>query len=128
MQSVVDPWLFEKLAEHTRTLTDELGTRYVWLEGAFGGATVLVWTTPKAFVRVLKTVSRLPFKGRMVLAVSEGGEAELARALYWSEPRRVLFIEHPHQALEGIPTLALGLVGLGDKLKAALRSWTLLED
>lgn len=82
------------LEERTRTLRDEYGSFYAWIEGGFGGETVLVWT-PRALA--LEALRALPkrFKGRIVLGLdaSPGHAAPFDRALYWAEPRRALVVQ-----------------------------------
>lgn len=82
------------LEERTRTFRDEYGSFYAWIEGGFGGETVLLWT-PRAWAEeVLRSLPKR-FRGRLVLGLdaSPGHAAPFARALYWAEPRRALIVQ-----------------------------------
>lgn len=120
-------WLFDRLAEHTRVFTDELGTRYVWLEGGFGGSTVLVWLPSEGLPTALQLLQPLRFRGRVVLAVpaQEGGSLE--RAVFWTEPQRLLLVDSTVSPPAGLVSQAVGLVGFESQLKWALQSWNLVE-
>lgn len=86
-------WLESLLAERTRTFVDEFGSFYAWLEGSYGGETLLLWMRAALLEAVLP---QLPtwFKGRIVLGldISEDHKAPFARALHWANPRRVLVV------------------------------------
>lgn len=86
-------WLESLLAERTRTFVDEFGSFYAWLEGSYGGDTLLLWMSNSM---VEEVVPQLPkrFKGRIVLGldISEDHSAPFARALHWANPRRVLVV------------------------------------
>lgn len=86
-------WIESLLAERTRTFVDEFGSFYAWLEGSYGGDTLLLWMSNSMIEEV---VPQLPkrFKGWIVLGldISEDHAAPLARALHWVNPRRVLVV------------------------------------
>ncbi len=86
-------WLESLLAERTRTFVDEFGSFYAWLEGSYGGDTLLLWMRPFMLEEVLPQLPQ-HFKGRLVLGldVSEDHAAPFARALYWANPRRALVV------------------------------------
>jgi hypothetical protein len=87
-------WLESLLVERTRTLTDEFGSFYAWLEGAHGGQTLLLWMSKAMVEEVLPLLPRR-FKGRMVLGldISQGHAAPFARALHWASPGRALVVQ-----------------------------------
>jgi hypothetical protein len=121
-------WLFDRLAEHTRVFTDELGTRYVWLEGGFGGSTVLVWLPSEGLPTALQLLQPLRFKGRVVLAVHAQDGGSLERAVFWTDPQRLLLVDSALTAPAGLASQAVGLVGFEAQLKWALQSWNLVEE
>jgi hypothetical protein len=86
-------WLESLLEERTRTLVDEFGSFYAWLEGSYGGDTLLLWMRRSLLGTVLPQLPK-HFKGRLVLGLdaSEDHTAPFARALYWANPRRVLVV------------------------------------
>ncbi len=86
-------WLTALLEERTRTLVDEFGSFYAWLEGAYGGETLLLWMPASWLEEVLPQLPHR-FKGRLVLGLdfSEDHAAPFARALYWASPRRALVV------------------------------------
>ncbi|GIW27968.1 MAG: hypothetical protein KatS3mg070_1331 [Meiothermus sp.] len=113
------PWLEPLLAERTRTLVDEFGSFYAWLEGSYGGGTLLLWMKSTWLEEVLPQLPR-QFKGRIVLGLdaSEGYAAPFARALYWANPRWALVIS---------PGEGLGLAYPGRK-EVAEGEWVSWDD
>ncbi len=87
-------WLESLLAERTRTFVDEFGSFYAWLEGSYGGDTLLLWMNKSVLAEALPQLPR-HFKGRLVLGLdaSEDHQAPFARALYWADPRRALVVQ-----------------------------------
>lgn len=86
-------WIESLLAERTRTFLDEFGSFYAWLEGSYGGDTLLLWMSNSMIEEVLPQLPKR-FKGRMVLGldVSDDHAVPFARALYWANPRRALVV------------------------------------
>jgi len=86
-------WLETLLATRTRTMMDEFGSFYAWLEGAQGGDTLLLWMNTAMFEDVAPQLPR-QFKGRIVLGldISEDHAAPFVRALHWANPRRALVV------------------------------------
>lgn len=86
-------WLEALLAERTRTFVDEFGSLYAWLEGSFGGGTLLLWMQRSMLAGVLPQLPR-QFKGRIILGLdaSAGHAAPFARALHWANPRWALVV------------------------------------
>ncbi|PZA06661.1 MULTISPECIES: hypothetical protein [unclassified Meiothermus] len=97
----LEDWLSEALQQRTRSFQDELGTTYAYLEGAYGGETLLLWLPGGILSRVLPALLPLDLKGRMVLAIdaSPGHAVPFARALYWVAPRRALVVQPEHSGL-----------------------------
>lgn len=87
-------WLESLLAERTRTFVDEFGSFYAWLEGSYGGDTLLLWMNKSVLEEALPQLPR-HFKGRLVLGLdaSEDHQAPFARALYWANPRRAVVVQ-----------------------------------
>lgn len=121
-------WLFERLAEHTRVFIDELGTRYVWLEGGYGGVTVLVWLPAQGLPLALQMLQSLNFRGRVVLAVQPAEGGSLERAVFWAEPQRLFLVDSDLTPPTGLVSQATVLVGFEAQLRWALQSWHLLEE
>lgn len=86
-------WLESLLAERTRTFVDEFGSFYAWLEGSYGGDSLLLWMSNSLLEEVLPQLPKR-FKGRIVLGldISEDHMAPFARALHWANPRRALVV------------------------------------
>lgn len=87
-------WLEEVLARHVRTGYDELGSFYAWLEGHYGGETLLLWAPREWGEAVLRALGGLKYKGRIVLGLdaSGGHSTPFQRALEWVRPRRALIL------------------------------------
>ncbi len=94
MTEVGPAWLEEILARHVRTGYDELGSFYAWLEGSYGGETLLLWTPRGRGEAVIRALRNLEYKGRIVLGLdaSGGHGAPFQRALEWVRPRRALIL------------------------------------
>lgn len=86
-------WLTPLLSDRTRTFTDEYGSFYAWLEGSYGGDTLLLWMSNSMIEEVLPQIPK-QFKGRIVLGldVSDNHTLPFERALYWVNPRRALAV------------------------------------
>ncbi|WP_299428892.1 hypothetical protein [uncultured Meiothermus sp.] len=112
-------WLEALLVERTRTFVDEFGSFYAWLEGSYGGDTLLLWMSNSMVEEVLPQLPR-KFKGRIVLGldISEDHLVPFARALHWANPRRALVV----RSGEG-----LGLAYPGRK-EVAEGEWVAWED
>lgn len=112
-------WLESLLVERTRTLVDEFGSFYAWLEGAYGGHTLLLWMSNSMVEEVLLQLPKR-FKGRIILGldVSEDHLAPFARALYWAAPSRALVVQ---------PGEGLGLSYPGRK-EVAETEWVAWDD
>lgn len=112
-------WLEALLSERTRTFVDEFGSFYAWLEGAFGGATLLLWLPRPMLAAVLPQLPR-QFKGRIVLGLdaSAGHAVPFARALHWVNPRWALVV---------CPGEGLGLAYPGRK-EVAEGEWVAWDD
>lgn len=97
----LENWLSEALQQRTRSFQDELGTTYAYLEGAYGGETLLLWLPRGTLGEVVSALLPHSFKGRMVLAIdaSPGHAVPFARALYWVAPRRVLLVQPGHSGV-----------------------------
>ncbi len=79
----------EALSPHFRSALDPYGTLTVFLEGGFGGDTLLFWLPWEEGARALREASALPFRGRIVLALAPqaGDAAPLGHALATLRPR-----------------------------------------
>ncbi|AEB10961.1 hypothetical protein [Marinithermus hydrothermalis] len=84
----------EVLSSFTKSFVDEYGTSYAYLEGGYGGETVLLWAPRAWAVEALRALRPLRYRGRVVLALdaSPGDLAPFERALYWTAPRRALIV------------------------------------
>lgn len=87
-------WLEEVLARYVRTGYDELGSFYAWLEGHYGGETLLLWAPREWGEAVIRALRGLDYKGRIVLGLdaSGGHGTPFQRALEWVRPRRALIL------------------------------------
>lgn len=112
-------WLETLLAERTRTFEDEFGSFYAWLEGSYGGGTLLLWMRQTMLEEVLPLLPK-QFKGRIVLGLdtSDGHAAPFARALHWVNPRWALVVS---------PGEGLGLAYPGRK-EVAEGEWVSWDD
>ena len=112
-------WLESLLAERTRTFVDEFGSFYAWLEGSYGGDTLLLWMRNSLLEEVLPQLPR-HFKGRLVLGLdsSEDHGVPFARALHWANPRRALVVR---------PGEGLGIAYPGGK-EVAKGEWVAWDD
>jgi hypothetical protein len=92
--TVLPQWLEEILARHVRTGYDELGSFYAWLEGRYGGETLLLWAPREWGEAVIRALRGLEYKGRIVLGLdaSGGHGTPFQRALEWVRPRRALIL------------------------------------
>lgn len=86
--------LEEILARHVRTGYDELGSFYAWLEGRYGGETLLLWAPRGWGEAAVRALRGLEYKGRIVLGLdaSPGHGTPFLRALEWVRPRRALIL------------------------------------
>lgn len=131
-------WLEEALARHVRTGCDEFGSFYAWLEGHYGGETLLLWaprSKGEAVIRALRDLG-CGYKGRIVLGLdaSPGHGTPFLRALEWVRPRRALVLTEGEgvgvsftpQAAEAPDAEALEAVaptGLAYRETPVLRAW-----
>ena len=90
----------EALSRHFPASLDAYGTLTLIQEGGYGGQPLLLWAPWEAGPEVLKTVSELPFKGRMVVALAPLFEDQtpLREVLKTHAPRYAFFL-HPEKGL-----------------------------
>ncbi len=79
----------EALSRHFRAALDPYGTLSVFLEGGYGGETLLFWLPWAEGARALKATAGLPFRGRVVLALAPLADdaTPLGHALEALQPR-----------------------------------------
>jgi len=84
----------EALSHHFRAALDPYGTLTVFIEGGYGGETLLFWVPWAEGARALKTILDLPFRGRIVLAMApqSGDTPPFRHALEAIQPRFVALL------------------------------------
>ncbi len=95
----------EALSRHFRTALDPYGTLTVFIEGGYGGETLLLWVPWAEGPRALEAALDLAFRGRIVLAMApqSGDTAPFRHALEALRPRFVALLGEGEGLSRGFP-------------------------
>ena len=113
-------WLQELLWQKVQSGVDEFGTFQAYLEGGYGGGTLLLWVPERAALEAFRALCGINFRGRIMLAldVSEGHQTPFAGGLSALKPARALVV---------MPDAGIGVCHPGAK-EVEPGSWTSLDD